>query len=57
MVRKGIQPLIEQKQRNRERLTLFGSVNPISSEVIVQQANRGNTKTFKKYLKKRIKVY
>jgi len=54
---KGIQPLIEQKQRNRERLTLFGSVNPISGEVIVQQANRGNTKTFKKYLKKLIKVY
>jgi hypothetical protein len=24
---KGIQPLIEQKQRNRERRTLFGSVS------------------------------
>jgi transposase len=54
---KGIQPLIEQKQRHRERLTLFGSVNPINGEVIVQQAEKGNAKTFKKYLKKVIKFY
>jgi transposase len=54
---KGKQPLIEQKQYKRERLTLFGSVNPISGEVIVQQAERGNAITFKKYLKKVIKYY
>ena len=54
---KGKQPLIEQKQYKRERLTLFGSVNPISGEVIVQQAERGNAITFKKYLKKVIKHY
>lgn len=54
---KGIQPLIEQKQRNRERRTLFGSVNPISGEVIVQQADRGNAQTFKKYLKKVLRHY
>lgn len=54
---KGKQPLIEQKQYKRERLTLFGSVNPISGEVIVQQAEKGNAQTFKKYLKKVIKHY
>ena len=54
---KGVQPLIEQKQYKRERQTLFGAVNPISGEVIVQQAQRGNAKTFKKYLKKVIKYY
>lgn len=54
---KGIQPLIQQKQRKRERLTLFGAVNPISGEVIVQQAERGNAKTFKKYLKKVLRHY
>ena len=54
---KGKQPMIEQKQYKRERLTLFGSVNPISGEVIVQQADRGNAMTFKKYLKKVIKHY
>lgn len=46
---KGKQPVIEQKQYKRERLTLFGSVNPISGKVIVQQAERGNAITFKKY--------
>jgi hypothetical protein len=45
---KGKQTLIEQQQYKRERLTLFGTVNPISGEVIVQQAERGNAITFKK---------
>jgi transposase len=54
---KGKQPLIEQKQYKRERFTLFGAVNPMSGEVIVQQAERGNAVTFKKYLKKVIKYY
>jgi transposase len=54
---KGKQPLIKQKQYKRERLTLFGSVNPISGEVIVQQAVTGNTITFKRYLKKVIRFY
>jgi len=49
---KGTQPMIKQKQRGRERITLFKSVNPISGEEIVQKANKGNTKTFKRYLKK-----
>jgi transposase len=54
---KGVQPPIEQKQYKRERITLFGAVNPISGEVIVQQAETGNAITFKKYLKKVIKHY
>ena len=43
---KGKQPLIEQKQYKRERLTLFGSVNPISGEVIVQQAEKRKCDNF-----------
>jgi len=54
---KGRQPIIKQKQSNRERHTLFGSVNPISGEVIVQKAEQGNAKSFKKYLKKVLNNY
>lgn len=54
---KGRQPFIEQKQYKRERITLFGCVNPISGEVIVQKSQRGNAKTFKKYLKKLLYFY
>ncbi len=54
---KGKQPIIVQKQSKRERHTLFGSVNPISGEVIVQKAEKGNTQTFKKYLKKVLDYY
>lgn len=53
----GKQPIISQKQSRRERHTLFGSVNPITGEVIVQKAEKGNTKTFKKYLKKVLDHY
>ena len=54
---KGEQPLIKQKQHKRERHTLFGSVNPISGEVIVQKASTGNADTFKKYLRKILRFY
>lgn len=54
---KGKQPKIQQKQKGRERLTLFGAVNPISGEVIAQKSEKGNTKTFKKYLKKILRYY
>ena len=54
---KGKQPLITQKQSGRERRTLFGSVNPITGEVIAQQAEKGNAKSFKKYLKKVLDYY
>ena len=49
---KGKQPCVEQKQYKRERITLFGCVNPDSEEVIVKKAERGNAKSFNKYLKK-----
>lgn len=49
--------MIEQKQRNRERVTLFGAVNPISGEFIAKQAERGNAKTFKKFIKKVMRHY
>ena len=49
---KGKQPMIQEKQYRRERITLYGAVNPISGEVIVQQADKGNGITFLKYLKK-----
>ena len=55
--KKGQQPLIAQKQCKRERVTLFGAVNPISGEVIVQKALKGNSGTFKKYLKKVLRFY
>ena len=45
--KKGIQPVIVQKQSNRERHTLFGAVNTITGEIIVQKAEKGNAKTFK----------
>ena len=48
---KGKQPLVEQKQYQRKRVTLLGCVNPNSGEVIVQKTERGNAKSFKKYLK------
>ena len=54
---KGEQPVIKQKQYKRERHTLFGSVNPISGDVIVQKAPTGNAETFKKYLKKVLHFY
>lgn len=54
---KGKQPLIEQKQVKRERTTIFGAVNPISGEVIAQQAEKGNAKTFLRFLKKILKYY
>ena len=54
---KGKQPRIPQKQGKRERHTLFGSVNPITGEVIVQKAEKGNAKSFRKYLKKVLRHY
>lgn len=54
---KGKQPKVVQKQKNRERVTLFGAVNPATGEVIVKQANKGNAKTFKQFLKKILHHY
>jgi transposase len=55
--KKGMQPRVEQKQNKRERVTLFGAVDPVLGNVIMQQAQRGNAKTFLKFLKKILKYY
>jgi transposase len=54
---KGKQPKIEQKQRKRERKTLFGCVEPITGKVITDIADRGNTVTFFKFLVKVVRLY
>jgi len=54
---KGKQPLIQQKQHKRERITLFGAVDPIYGDVIVKQADKGNAKTFRTFLKKILRYY
>ena len=55
--KKGKQPIVEQKQRKRERLTLFGAVNYGSGQVTVKAAGKGNAHTFKAFLKKVLHVY
>lgn len=49
---KGRQPKIDQKQKKRERKTLFACVEPTSGKVITNVEDRGNTKTFFKFLVK-----
>lgn len=49
---KGTQPKIECIQRKKERVTLFGAVNYLTGQVVAQPAIKGNTITFKKFLKK-----
>lgn len=49
---KGKQPKIEQKQRKRERKTLFGCVEPATGKVITKVEDKGNTVTFFKFLVK-----
>jgi transposase len=54
---KGEQPKIECKQNKRERQTVFGSYNYGSGEITVTFADRGNTTSFKKHLKKVLDTY
>ena len=54
---KGQQPIVECKQRQRERQTVFGSYNYDSGQITVSFADRGNSATFKKHLKKVLNVY
>jgi putative transposase len=46
----GKQPKISQIQRRRERKTIFGAVNPLTGELITAIAEKGNTKTFFRFL-------
>ncbi len=54
---KGKQPIIEQKQRKRERKTIFGCVEPKSGVVIASAEDKGNTATFFKFLVKVARHY
>ncbi|HRP03081.1 MAG TPA: transposase [Candidatus Kapabacteria bacterium] len=55
--KKGNQPVVRQKQNRRERQTLFGCVEPETGRVIVKRAEKGNSETFKRYLKKVVHEY
>ena len=46
---KGVQPLIECKQSRRERQTGFGSVNIKTGQIVVNFADHGNYRSFKKH--------
>ncbi len=53
----GKQPEIPCKQRGRERVSGFGSVNPLSGQLTVNFAKKGNYSSFKKHLKKVLRAY
>jgi len=54
---KGNQPQILCKQSKRERQTAFGSYNYNTGQITVSFADRGNSTTFKKHLKKVLRQY
>lgn len=54
---KGKQPQVLCKQRKRERQTVFGSFNYNTGQITISFADRGNSKTFKKHLKKVLNNY
>ena len=53
----GQQPKVSCKQRARERVTGFGSINPISGQLTVSFEEKGNYFSFKKHLKKLLRCY
>ena len=54
---KGKQPEVALKQAKRERVTGFGTVNPLTGQLVASFAQTGNTDTFKKHLRKVLKAY
>ncbi|MVN22024.1 IS630 family transposase [Mucilaginibacter arboris] len=54
---KGKQPRINQKQRKRERKTLFGCIEPETGIVITDKADKGNTASFFSFLLLVVKKY
>lgn len=54
---KGKQPKVIQKQRKRERRTLFGCVEPSTGKVVTNIEERGNTVSFFKFLVKVCRQY
>lgn len=53
----GKQPLIKQVQRKKERVTLFGGIEPTTGKIITHIANKGNTRMFFSFLCKLVKAY
>jgi transposase len=54
---KGKQPIVDCKQRGRERNTTFGSYNYMTGQMTISFSTKGNAKTFKRHLKKVLQVY
>jgi len=54
---KGNQPIVKAKQRGSERATTFGSYNYITGQITISFSKNGNSKTFKKHLKKILHTY
>ena len=54
---KGQQPQVQCKQRKRERQTVFGSLNFGTGQITINFAEKGNSRTFKKHLKKVLSQY
>jgi transposase len=54
---KGVQPQIEQKQRKRERKTLFGCIEPKTGIAISSVENKGNTNSFFSFMLKVARLY
>ena len=55
--KKGKQPKVLCKQSKRERQTAFGSFNYNTGQMTVSFAEKGNSKTFRKHLKKVLRQY
>jgi hypothetical protein len=53
----GEQPIIPCKQKKRERVTGFGTINPPMGQLSVGFAEKGNYQSFKKHLKKLLHIY
>jgi transposase len=54
---KGQQPMVDCKQAKKERVSGFGSVNPLTGQLVANFAETGNAKTFKKHLRKVLRAY
>jgi transposase len=54
---RGKQPVIKSKQNKRERQTTFGSYNIRTGQMVINFADKGNYKSFKKHVKNVMKTY
>jgi transposase len=54
---KGKQPEIDCKQCKKERVTGFGTINPLTGQLVANFAQNGNAETFKKHLRKVLRAY